>query len=168
MKSYREFSIELFEEYDSVAVYTIRFKGEALTEFDKFVNRFKTDEEHIRDLQKIIAWLDKITNRGVLERYFRPESKMNDGVGAIPVEFSGLRLYCLRISDAILIIGNGGYKPESQKTYNTDPWLNDCVEVLAHLDALIKRKCLQSIITIDGKNIHGDLSFILETKGKTI
>lgn len=43
---------------------------------------------------------------------------MNDRVCALPVLRSKLRLYCLRLSDSILILGNGGVK--KTKTYNED------------------------------------------------
>ena len=51
----------------------------------------------------IVAWLDRIGETGALERYFRPEGKYGDGVSAIPIESGKLRLYCLRLSDKILI-----------------------------------------------------------------
>lgn len=52
----------------------------------------------------IVAWIDRIGETGALERYFRPEGKYGDGVSAIPIESGKLRLYCLRLSDKILIL----------------------------------------------------------------
>ena len=62
--------------------------------------------------------LDKIAEEGALERFFRPEGKMRDSVVALPVLRSKLRLYCLRLSDRILVLGNGGVK--NSRTYQED------------------------------------------------
>ena len=82
---------------------------------------------------------------------------MKDGVCAIPIETSKLRLYCLQISDQILILGNGGLK--NQIAYNTNTILNDCVDVIASIDSLIKSRLKQNKIEICGKTITGNLSF---------
>ena len=84
---------------------------------------------------------------------------MKDGVCAIPIEVSKLRLYCLRISDKILILGNGDVK--NQKTYNDKASLNDSVAVLASLDFFIKRRQEQYKIEINDKTITGNLSFYI-------
>lgn len=159
MKTQQKYTIELYEEADSVNFYTIRFDGEENTEFDKFISNFIEKKEFKKDLQIISRWISNIGQRGALERYFRRESRMSDGVSAIPIEVSKLRLYCLRISDNILILGSGGHKPKDQRTYNTDPQLNNCVETLAKLDAYIKAREAQNRISIVGKNIIGDLTF---------
>ena len=46
---------------------------------------------------------------------------MNDHVSALAIDSRKLRLYCLRISDQILILGNGGVK--TTRTYEEDPKL---------------------------------------------
>lgn len=160
MNNLRKYSIELNEEAETVNFYTIRFDGEKDSEFDKFITKYMGNQEFLNDLQIITQWIDKIGNRGALERYFRPESKISDNVSAIPIETSKLRLYCLRISDNILILGNGGHKPKHQRTYNTDPHLNSCVEILANLHRNIKARIKHHKIDINGKSITGDLSFI--------
>lgn len=49
-----------------------------------------------------------LENGAALERYFRYEGKMSDNVVALPTFRTSLRLYCLRMSDSVLIVGNGG------------------------------------------------------------
>ena len=71
---------------------------------------FKNDVEFNADLMRIVGFLGKIADFGALERYFRPEGKMIDRVVALPTVQSKLRLYCLRLSDRILILGNGSMK----------------------------------------------------------
>ena len=63
---------------------------------------------------------------------------MNDNVHAIPINHSKLRLYCLRISEQILILGNGGIK--KTKSYQEDPKLYGYILDLQQFEKNIKRK----------------------------
>ncbi len=104
------YSIELIEEHDAVNFYSIHLSEEELSELERFFEKFPEGSPFDEDVDTIIAWLDKIGETGALERYFRYEGKYGDGVSAIPIETSNLRLYCIRLSDRILIFGNGGVK----------------------------------------------------------
>jgi len=64
-----------------------------------------------------------------------PEGKMSDHVVALPVVNSKLRLYCLRLSDKILIPGNGGVK--NSRTYNEDDVLSGYVITLQNFEKLL-------------------------------
>ena len=98
-------------------LFSLVFEGEALSEFEKFIERFKGEADAVRDLNVILAAINHMMQgAGFLERYFRPEGKMNDQVCALPIESGKLRLYCLRLSDCVLIAGNGGRK--DSRTYN--------------------------------------------------
>ena len=59
------------------------------------------------------------------ERYFRREGKMNDSIVALPVIKSKLRLYCLRLTDKILVLGNGDVK--NSRTYEKRHIAGICV-----------------------------------------
>lgn len=91
--------------------------------------------------------------KGIEERRFRPEGKMSDGVTALPVYKSGLRLYCLRLSDSVLIVGNGGVK-NTQK-YEEDKDLNGYVISLQKLDALLKADIRNGVVRIEKTEIVG-------------
>lgn len=94
--------IELYKEYEKTAFYSIRFETEELCETDRFIERFSKIESFQDDLQIIKKWIEKMgTEKGALERYFRPERKAS----AIPLEVSDLRLYCIRLSDEVVILG---------------------------------------------------------------
>ena len=107
--------LDIMNETDFVSLYTIIFENSEISEFEKFMEKFKDNAVLQRDYQIILLALDKIASHGALERNFRPEGKMNDNVVALPIEKSKLRLYCLRLTDKILILGNGGEK--TTKTY---------------------------------------------------
>lgn len=154
-------SIELFEEHDRVNFYTLRFPNED-TEVDKFLNQFPEGCEYDDDIDIIIKWIDQIGKRGALERYFRPEGKQNDQVFAIPIETTSLRLYVIRLNEQIIVLGNGGIK--TTRTYNEDPNLRDCVELLQKVDRYIKTRIQKGQISIYQKKLFGNLNFHLQIK----
>jgi len=77
---------------------------------------------------------------------------MSDHVMALPAFQSGLRLYCLRMSDSVLIVGNGGIK--KTRTYEQDPELNGYVINLQKLDALLREDIRKGIVIIEATEIH--------------
>lgn len=105
--------------------------------------------------------LDNIGKRGALERYLRPEGKFKDNVFALPIEDTDLRLYVIRISDNILILGNGGIK--KTRKYNEDPELNRIVEQLQSIDCLLKTMEKLGLIQIKGKQLLGKLEFEIKS-----
>lgn len=109
-------SIELLEEHERVSFYSFTLKGEAQSEFEKFLLKYR--DTYPDDIGKIMYRLERITRDGVFERHFRYASKITDRVAELPsnIDTSKLRVYCLCISEKILILGNGGLK--KTKTYN--------------------------------------------------
>lgn len=156
----KKLEIELFEEHTNVNIYTIRFKDES-TEIDKFLDKFQNSSKYDKDIKTIIRVLDNIGKRGALERYLRPEGKFKDNVFALPVEDTNLRLYVIRISDNLLILGNGGIK--KTRKYNEDPELNSIVEQLQSIDCLLRTKTMQGLIQIKGKQLLGKLEFEIKS-----
>lgn len=132
----RTIKIEPVQSSEIASLYTIIFEDNDMSEFGKFLSRFKDNARLQRDYQIILYALQKILENGVLERYFRPEGKYADRVCALPIDSGRLRLYCLRMSDKILILGNGGIK--ETKTYNENQELNGYVLDLQKFDALLK------------------------------
>ena len=141
------------EQTDAAGLFTIVFEGESQSEFVKFVTKFKDDAVRKNELRIILNQIDTMLQKGVEERRFRPEGKMSDGVGALPVYKSGLRLYCLRLSDSVLIVGNGGAK--TTKTYDEDKDLNGYVISLQKLNGLLKSDIERGIVRIEKTQIIG-------------
>jgi len=150
------FTIELFEEHQNVSFYTICFEEES-SEFDKFLDKYPPGGAYDNDVNIIITWLDKIGESGALERYFRPEGRLKDDVCAIPIETSRLRLYVIRISDKIVVLGNGGRK--KTKTYNEDSDLSLIVNQLQRIDRIIKHKMKSGLVQVKRKHLTGELKF---------
>ena len=75
----------------------------------------------------------------------------------LPVVKSKLRLYCLRLSDKILILGNGSVK--DTKTYQENSELNGFVLTLQNFDKLIKEGTEKGVISITENKIEIDNTF---------
>ncbi|MBQ9200766.1 MAG: hypothetical protein IJ154_00110 [Bacteroidales bacterium] len=149
-----EVSLKSLSQTERNGLFSLVFEGEALSEFEKFVERFKSEADAVRDLNVILAAIDRMMQgAGFLERYFRPEGKMNDGVCALPIESGKLRLYCLRLSDSVLIAGNGGRK--TTRTYNESAELSGYVISLQNLDRIIKTEVKKGNIIIESGIIEG-------------
>lgn len=142
----------LVDETDNCTLYTIQFQSESETEFERFYRKFKDDAVYNPDLMRIVAFINKIAQDGAFERLFRPEGKMSDHVVALPVITSKLRLYCLRLSDKILILGNGGVK--SSRTYNEDDNLRGYVITLQNFEQLLLEGQQKGLITITENTIE--------------
>lgn len=146
-------TLDIISESERATLYSISFEKDGTTEFEKFVAEFELNAEYNSDYQRIIAALQVILDRGALERFFRPEGKMNDNVHAIPIEGGKLRLYCLRISEQIVILGNGGVK--NTKSYQEDPKLYGYVLDLQRFEKILKENIDKGYISVDEKELHG-------------
>ena len=137
---------------DQVGLYSICFNnGES--EFRKFLKKFKDNAALNKDYQSILYALDRIIAKGAFERMFRYEGKMNDNVVALSLDSKKLRLYCLRMSDQILIVGNGGVK--ETRTYDEDEELSGYVMDLQKFDELLKQAQEEGSIYIEQNMITG-------------
>ena len=141
------------EQNDNVSLYSICFNGSDMSEFEDFLIKFKDNSKLNKDFQTIILALEKIIDQGALERFFRLEGKMNDNVAALSIDSRKLRLYCLRISDQIMILGNGGVK--TTRTYQEDDELSGYVMDLQRFDELLKQAQKNGTITIEKNMIVG-------------
>ena len=90
-------------------------------------------------------------DRGALERYFRPEGTMEDNLCALPIESGNIRLYCLRISDEILILGNGDRK--TTRTYQEERKLLGYALDLQKFDILLKKDIEDGVVTVEERTL---------------
>ena len=159
----QKYHIELVEEHDAVNFYSVHLEEEELSELERFFEKFPEGCGYDEEIDVIIAWLDKIGENGALERYFRPEGRYGDGVGVVPIDVGNkLRLYCLRISDKILIFGNGGLK-------DSDSWQNSkslapYVEMLIDTSRFIASRMKDGKIILVDKELVGNLNFARDEK----
>ena len=144
-------TVELVEQSAKVSFYSISFQMDRTTEFERFLAKFEEEAEFNEDYQKILAALEIILDKGALERYFRPEGAMKDNLCALPLESGNIRLYCLRISDEILILGNGDRK--TTRTYQEDTRLLGYALDLQKFDRLLKDVIEEGIVIIEERTL---------------
>lgn len=149
----KEATLKTLQQSDNVSFYSICFDEKNESEYEKFISKFK-DEAHLnKDFQTIIYAISKIVAVGAFERFFRVEGKINDRVAALSIDSRKLRLYCLRISDQILIAGNGGVK--NTRTYEESQELNGYVMDLQKFDKLLLQAQKDGTIEIERNVITG-------------
>lgn len=158
----QKYSIELIEEHNVVNFYSIHLDNEELSELERFFEKFPEGCDYDEDIDTIIAWIDRIGESGALERYFRYEGKYGDGVSAIPIETSKLRLYCLRISEKILIFGNGDVKLSA--TWQESETLAEYVETLVDTSRYIASRINNGTLFVVDKELIGNLDFTRNEK----
>jgi hypothetical protein len=127
------FVLEEFYTFKKVTYYTVRWDEADLSETDKFLQKYRGAPDIGKDLSEIVALLEEIgDNRGAKDMYFRRHAgKASElpplgvfEVNSLEIAFfdNKLRLFCLKISEEVVILFNGG-KKESQKTQDS-PDLN--------------------------------------------
>jgi hypothetical protein len=154
-----EVELLLVNNSESCTIYTIHFLADEESEFEKFVTKFREDAELNSDFRAIMRFVEQILKNGSLERFFRREGKMNDSVAALPILKSKLRLYCLRLSDRILILGNGDVK--NTRTYEENNTLQGYVITLQKLEQLLKQGVRSGTVEITETEIKTDSLFEL-------
>ena len=146
-------TVDLIEESEVVSLYSISFAMDRTTEFERFMEKFEQQASYNTDYQKVLYAVSMILRKGALERFFRPEGTIKDGVCAIPIESGSIRLYCLRISDEILILGNGDVK--NTATYEENPKLLGYVMDLQKFEALLKKDIDEGIVSVEERHLVG-------------
>lgn len=143
----KKVTLKTIEQNDNVSLFSICFEKNSQTEFEKFMSEFKDNATYNKDFNIILLALSKIIDKGALERFFRIEGSMNDNVAALAIDSRKLRLYCLRISDQILILGNGGVK--TTRTYQEDKVLRGYVIDLQTFDKALLKVQKAGTVTIE-------------------
>ena len=146
MQDMREVEFVPFRLTDNADIYSIRIDGRENTEFQEFMINFKDTENLYMadDFNRILKSISTIIEKSAKEYYFRPEGNLNDRVQALPLytmprnkKYGTLRLYCIRISGRLLILGGGGDK--ITQTYEEDEHLLDKVRTLQSIDNQLRR-----------------------------
>ena len=154
----QNYTLELIEEHEQANFYSIHLSDEEHSELERFFDGFPIGSVYDEEIDAIIAWLDKIGETGALQRYFRNEGRYGDGVSAIPIETSHIRLYCIRLSNRILIFGNGGIKDTA--TWQESNTLAKHVELLVDTSRFIASRLANGTLYIVDKELIGNLNFI--------
>lgn len=150
-------TLKTIEQNDNVSLYSICFDGADESEYEKFLLKFRDNAELKEEFRIMLLALAKIIDKGALQRFFRIEGSIKDNLVALSIDTRKLRLYCLRMSDRILILGNGGKK--TTRTYQEDPLLSGYVMDLQKFDKLLLEAQKRGKITIE-KNVITDIESV--------
>lgn len=145
-------------------IYSIAYDGSEDTLFDIFQDSM--DKDYADEVDLIWYALEFMGKEGGARiQFFREdEGKPGDGIVALLKKKKyPLRLYCIKSGNCTLILGRGGYKPPSIRTWQDDPHLSECVQELMWISSLMTEKVKNKEIRYgnDGSLI-GDLEFELE------
>ena len=138
-------TFEKIEDFSSgkVDFYTIKLDDNELTEFELFVD--KDFPEHESELEIIYTAIEEMQYRGAKSIYFKDESNAN----AMPVVTKaimdsnkgdyGIRLYCIRLTDNLVVLLNGDIKtePKAQDCINVKKYFKNAVIIATKLDTLV-------------------------------
>ncbi|APZ47026.1 hypothetical protein BW723_12355 [Polaribacter reichenbachii] len=166
MNSSREIIVEIFEEHTEVNFYSIRYADKEFSEAECFFNEVLDNDGLEEDIEILSKLIDRIGENGAEPRHFRNAGTRRDKVAALPEYLSStsLRLYAIRLNEKIVILGNGGIK--NTKTYNEDPFLNQCVETLKKIDRFIDSRIQTGKTIVFRKELMGDLKFYIKNEKK--
>ncbi len=149
--------LELISDTGKVLMFSPKYDGEDLSEFNKFLvaNMSHSHPQLKKSFSAILSVIEKMGETGVYERYFRLEGGR---IKALPLfvniprmdrKIGKMRLYCIRISDKLLILGSGAVTLFQK--YQDDPVLVEIVEKLRRIDKNI------NIIAKQSKTNYDDL-----------
>ena len=109
-----------YKEFGKVTYYTIQIEGRPQSELADFLQRMD-NSAYKSELQEVIRFIIKIGNEyGAKKEHFRHERKAE----ALPPQYYhyiaaepddkeyGLRLYCLRLTDQVVLLLNGDMKTD--------------------------------------------------------
>lgn len=127
---------------DVVAWYTVRLAARTITEFERFIE--KDFPDHTEDLQVIFSVINQMMRRGAKRYFFRNEGPAD----ALPrtdiiephANDYGLRLYCIRLTDELVVLLNGDIKTElkPQQCKNVAPHFRNAQHIAQALDRALR------------------------------
>jgi hypothetical protein len=132
-------------------IYSLILDDEEMTLFDKFVK--ENDEQFPEEIDSIFETIKKNGNRhGNGRNFFKEnEGKLGDLICALyDTPNSNLRLYCIRLGNAVIILGGGGHKPKDIRAFQEDTTLKEANYLLRTFSELLHQKMLEGDIYWQG------------------
>lgn len=143
--------------------YTVALEGEKKTLFERFLDENEQDFSH--ELIDIVDRLGVMANHvGAIRTFFKEnEGRLGDLVCALyDSPKANLRLYCIRLGNAVIILGGGGHKPKTIRALQEDDKLSQENSLMRLISRLLYKKIKEGdLFWISDLELGGDLT--LET-----
>ena len=148
-------------------IYSIAYDGSMETSFDSFQDKMDADG-YSSEVDEIWYSLKFMGKEGGARIQFFKEDEGHPGDGVVALlkkKRFVLRLYCIRYGNGPLILGGGGYKPPSVRSWQDVTELNISAQELIRISALITEriKNKEIVLSPDG-SLEGNLEFDDETE----
>jgi hypothetical protein len=129
------------------SIYSVYLEDEEQTLFDKFL--LENENTFRSEIISILDKIDKIAFRFGAERMFfkENEGRLGDLVCALyDSPDSNLRLYCIRLGKSIIILGGGGEKPKSIRSFQENEKLTKENSLIRQFSEILYEKMLEKDI----------------------
>lgn len=149
---------------EAASIYSIYYSDKEEVLFEKFVR--ENIQHNPQETMDIVRRLRSIgSDTGAQDIYFKLDEGLDwdDGVCALfDVPEKNLRLYCILVSEKILIIGSGGCKSKDIRKWQEDQQLSSAVHEMMHFSRIIKVKLEHGSLYFsdDESNLEGNMTLI--------
>lgn len=149
---------------DAASIYSIYYSNKEEVLFERFIRENLThNPEETMNIVRRLRSIGK--RRGVQDIYIKRDESLewNDGVCALyDVPEKHLRLYCIHVSEKILIIGSGGCKSRDIRKWQEDRKLSAAVHEMMHFSRIVNVKLEHGSLYLseDGLTLEGNMVLI--------
>lgn len=148
---------------DYCTIYSIRFIDEDDSLFEQFLSEYyKTFRDEVLDIYTRLKAIGHCV--GLREGFYKAnEGKPGDGVCALyDKPDSHLRVYFIYYGSDLIVVGDGGEKPKSIRTWQEDPVLTDANLLMQWVSEKIREATENKDIQITDQGFEGDLIIEVE------
>ena len=148
---------------DYCTVYSIRFNGDDDSLFEQFLSEYyNAFRSEVLDIYTRLKAIGKCV--GLREGFYKAnEGKPGDGVCALyDKPDAHLRVYFIRYGSDLVVVGDGGEKPKSIRTWQEDPVLTDANLLMQWVSQKIREATDNKDIQITDQGFEGDLTIEFE------
>lgn len=144
-------------------IYSVIWKGSGETLFEQFIRACTGNFN--AEMQEIMARLYQIGHTtGARETFFKHEGNREfvEKYGKYTYALydktnKNLRLYCIRFSDCVVVLGGGGHKAKSTRRWQDEPKLSEEVHTVMELAAVLLEQLRTGALhwSANGKELQG-------------
>ena len=151
---------------EKASIYTVLNVKDNTNAFSDFLSSWIKDYE-----SEMINFINRIrsiaTTTGAITDYFKLDENEKKGEGENVCALYDdpdkiMRLYCIRISEQIIVLGSGGPKPPNIKSWQECPTLSKAARYMIFISETIKTNLTKGTLQIstDGLYFTGNLNIL--------